>query len=1152
MWLILLDHSGSMGDPFSGKVEFAGRTRESHAAIKLEAAKEALLEHLQGLGTPSRVALIEFTSTASIVFDGQSDDRAGIQQVLDALEPVNGTDIAAALDKAAEYVGGVKDALTMRVLVVSDGLSDLESAKAAAGRLAAQKAVIDVILIDPTTDGEAIARAIAVSGSVSAVTSAKELAGEIKAARVQELTQEKQALAFLEGYAKEAKAVVEQTQPAEKLSFAAGYPGAVSPETWYPLLVYLHVARLQDEVQEMLRQRAAQLGLRPSLTTAESVSPLRRGTVLTLKPQLAGVIFNPAQQEVTWYEDVQEVGFRMQAQAEAAGRVVSGAIEVCVGQALIGLLPLAVNVRQVGAPEEEPEAATSTSQVFGRIFASYSHQNAQIVDACVAVYRALGIYVFIDKDSLRSGQQWARVLHQLIDRADLFQLYWSDTASKSDYVEDEWRYALSLLGRKGELFIRPLFWEEPMPRPPQDLSHLHFARLDVGQLSGSSGPAISPPVVSPPAPAAPSGPLSFYGAILPLLPGASPEAVAAAREDVNQAVVFLEETTGLRYYPVPTMLVDEHLIKAVRTFETTDLPPADDTLGSQALAWADILQSICLEFHVASLHPGNLDYNSFPGQFGRGRLLTEPQFDAVKGLCEGAVRGCTREYIQPPWQVAMASFHAKLPEIYPEEGFAAFVLRFLDDVLLMLQEAGRFRSQRESITIYHGREAGRLLQSDLEAAGIEATKGEFSEADLVLQGPFSALVKVIEHLRASLAQALPQYDRSDHTQAADPDEAGQSCLAMATVIDAICRNLIDWRDGLFDNFKKRGIATGKGLSPEQCRLLIEHSQDFDSWIQTVIQPQWRQFRNELMALQLGKVGPDLNFPDFMATFLDTVEGLLQEGLKNLGDFLFQSEYSIKLSSWELLETEIPDLKLHIASRAQSWQKEELVKPSGPFSGFLEVFQISAQRLVEILRRLIQTSSPLWQFFSVDVSTYGVYMPPTSLSGDRELAQWGQDQGVPVHLILAQTPRVLLCLGARQRFAEHLESISAANSAELAEFFQRCVVIHEHCHALLETGVGQDRSLGAWPQFQEAWRAAANLNESLAVWMELHFARENRDLKDLVLSYIRSGSYPDWPYRGAERVEVLYQARGIEGVRGLIQALRRDPESAQRSFDADLR
>ena len=34
MWIILLDHSGSMGEPFTGKKEVAGRSKTSMATIK--------------------------------------------------------------------------------------------------------------------------------------------------------------------------------------------------------------------------------------------------------------------------------------------------------------------------------------------------------------------------------------------------------------------------------------------------------------------------------------------------------------------------------------------------------------------------------------------------------------------------------------------------------------------------------------------------------------------------------------------------------------------------------------------------------------------------------------------------------------------------------------------------------------------------------------------------------------------------------------------------------------------------------------------------------------------------------------------------------------------------------------------------------------
>lgn len=67
-------------------------------------------------------------------------------------------------------------------------------------------------------------------------------------------------------------------------------------------------------------------------------------------------------------------------------------------------------------------------------------------------------------------------------------------------------------------------------------------------------------------------------------------------------------------------------------------------------------------------------------------------------------------------------------------------------------------------------------------------------------------------------------------------------------------------------------------------------------------------------------------------------------------------------------------------------------------------------------------------------------------------------------------------------------------------------------------------------------------------MELHFARDYPNVKELVLSYIQAGLYPDWPYRGAEQIEKLYQQEGLEAIRKLISILREAPEVAQTQFD----
>jgi hypothetical protein len=65
----------------------------------------------------------------------------------------------------------------------------------------------------------------------------------------------------------------------------------------------------------------------------------------------------------------------------------------------------------------------------------------------------------------------------MIERADIFQLCWSQAAKLSKYVEKEWSHAL----KQGRLpsFIRPVYWETPMPEPPAELAHLHFARYQL-------------------------------------------------------------------------------------------------------------------------------------------------------------------------------------------------------------------------------------------------------------------------------------------------------------------------------------------------------------------------------------------------------------------------------------------------------------------------------------------------------------------------------------------------------------------------------------------------------------------------------------------------------------------------------------------------
>jgi hypothetical protein len=74
--------------------------------------------------------------------------------------------------------------------------------------------------------------------------------------------------------------------------------------------------------------------------------------------------------------------------------------------------------------------------------------------------------------SLHVGERWQAKIQEAILDADVFYLFWSQSASESEWVEFEWRFALEARGLN---FIAPapLMSPERTP-PPQELSEINF------------------------------------------------------------------------------------------------------------------------------------------------------------------------------------------------------------------------------------------------------------------------------------------------------------------------------------------------------------------------------------------------------------------------------------------------------------------------------------------------------------------------------------------------------------------------------------------------------------------------------------------------------------------------------------------------------
>jgi hypothetical protein len=435
MWIILLDHSSSMGGGFKNSARAGRLVRASEAETRLEAAKGVLLEQLSRLPAAMPVALFGFTSAAHHVLTAPAGSASEFRVALDDLHPQNGTDIAGALAAAADYVEGLSERPPLRrVLLVSDGESALAPAVAEAGRCRDLGMTIDALLIDPGAESETVASRITgiTLGRWDPVVSAAQLrsgaqevvdtvSGEAQAAKV-----------ALDRLAAEEEVAARKRQTAERLMFSAGYPARVQPRQLYELRVVMHGEGERDAVQQQLKALLAAAGLMPRVADADARQPIPLGTVLRIEPTIDGVIFAPLAAELQWGGTATEARFQFHLTAESTDeRMLRGLVAVKHDS---GLLVAELDLQILALPLEsatKPDLSVSQARFVERVFASYAHSDEPIVRACKEAYLGLGITLWMDYDEIPQGAVWRNTIQIAIGKADVFQLFWSKSASLS-------------------------------------------------------------------------------------------------------------------------------------------------------------------------------------------------------------------------------------------------------------------------------------------------------------------------------------------------------------------------------------------------------------------------------------------------------------------------------------------------------------------------------------------------------------------------------------------------------------------------------------------------------------------------------------------------------------------------------------------------
>ena len=216
---------------------------------------------------------------------------------------------------------------------------------------------------------------------------------------------------------------------------------------------------------------------------------VQRGAALTFSLSMPGIPIADPTQSLVWRGIPDAVQFVAHIPPTHRDGSLIGTVLVCQDTVPFGHLKFILEVVAHETGErDQPSAAAQAWKRYRHAFISYASSDRAEVLKRVQMLDRTGIDYFQDLLSLDPGERWARTLYRKIDESDVFFLFWSTAAKKSEWVMKEVRYAMER--HAGDEMappeIVPVLIEGPPPvPPPPELKGLHFNDKFLYFIAGS-------------------------------------------------------------------------------------------------------------------------------------------------------------------------------------------------------------------------------------------------------------------------------------------------------------------------------------------------------------------------------------------------------------------------------------------------------------------------------------------------------------------------------------------------------------------------------------------------------------------------------------------------------------------------------------------
>ncbi len=257
---------------------------------------------------------------------------------------------------------------------------------------------------------------------------------------------------------------VSPTLPVRSVQFTALAPKEILKGEYGEIDIYMYEEAFQYVVERAISQQEE------SFTAVESgLFEVQQGALIRMVLTSPNLNIEHNEQTMLWHRGFLNFQFLVEVPADYSRSQIVFRAEVYIN----GCIATHLNIL-VRCGKQTPFPLEIHRYDIRSAFISYSRQDLLKVLKVIQGLKTArpDLHIWFDKDKLTHGENWEESIYHEIDHRDILYLCWSRSASFSQWVDKEWRYALEHKGLDG---IEPIPLETPdQCPPPPELATKHF------------------------------------------------------------------------------------------------------------------------------------------------------------------------------------------------------------------------------------------------------------------------------------------------------------------------------------------------------------------------------------------------------------------------------------------------------------------------------------------------------------------------------------------------------------------------------------------------------------------------------------------------------------------------------------------------------